>query len=82
MNGAATLSLQSKLGPIVADAGGTITVQEASDVLDCSRFRVCELLNPRAGRLLVTDVLALKSSVQPDAFSARPLSSSRPEEAR
>jgi hypothetical protein len=82
MNAAATLPLQSKLGPIVADADGTITVQEASDVLDCSRFRVCELLNPRAGRLLVTDVLALKSSVQPNALSAPSLSSSRPEEAR
>ena len=82
MNAAGTLPLQSKLGPIVADAGGTITVQEASDLLDCSRFRVCELLNPRAGRLLVTDVLALKSSVQPNAVSAPSLSSSRPEEAR
>ena len=71
MNAVATTTpLQSKLGPIVADASGTITVQEASDVLECSRFRVCELLNPRAGRLLVTDVLSLKSSIQPNAFDA------------
>ena len=33
---------------------------EASDVLEYSRFRVCELLNPRAGRVLVTDALALE----------------------
>jgi hypothetical protein len=64
--------LQSKFGPIVADAAGTITVQEASDVLDCSRFRVCELLNVSEGRVLVTDVLALKSSVPPDALEAAP----------
>jgi hypothetical protein len=82
MNAAAPTPLHSKLGPIVADAGGTISVQEASDVLDCSRFRVCELLNPRAGRLLVADVLALKSSGQPNALSAPSLSSSRPEEGR
>jgi len=67
MTAASTTPLQSKLGPIVADAGGTITVQEASDVLECSRFRVCELLDPRAGRVPVTDVLALKSSAQPRA---------------
>ena len=60
--------LQGKLGPIVADAAGTITVQGASDVLECSRFRVCELLSPRAGRVVVTDVLALKASVQPSAL--------------
>jgi hypothetical protein len=78
---ARTPPLQSKLGPIVADAAGTITVQEASDVLDCSRFRICELLNPRAGRVLVADVLALKSSVHPSAFEAPPLPSS-PAEAR
>ncbi|HEY3946728.1 MAG TPA: hypothetical protein VGL78_15975 [Solirubrobacteraceae bacterium] len=67
MTAATATPLQSKLGPIVADAAGTITIQEASDLLDCSRFRVCELLNPRFGRLLVTDVLALKSSVPPSA---------------
>jgi hypothetical protein len=72
MTAANATSLQSKLGPIVADAAGTITVQEASDVLDCSRFRVCELLNPHLGRLLVTDVLALKSSVQPAALEPAP----------
>jgi hypothetical protein len=64
--------LQSRLGPIAADAAGTITVQEASDVLDYSRFRVCELLNPRAGRVLVSDVLALKSPVPPTALEAAP----------
>src|SRR5204862_7365806 len=63
MTTATTTPLQSKFGPIVADAAGTITVQEASDVLDYSRLRVCQLLNASAGRVLVTDVLALKSSV-------------------
>lgn len=53
--------LHSKFGPVVADDAGTITVQEASDVLDYSRFRVCALLKPGAGRVLVTDVLALKA---------------------
>jgi hypothetical protein len=47
-------------------------VQEASDVLDCSRFRVCELLNASAGRVLVADVLALKSVVPPNAVGAAP----------
>ena len=60
--------LQSRFGPIVADAAGTISVQEASDVLEYSRLRVCQLLNPRAGRVLVADVLALKSSVQRGAL--------------
>jgi hypothetical protein len=69
---AATTPLQSKFGPIVADAAGTITVQEASDVLDYSRFRVCELLTASAGRVLVTDVLALKSFVAPSALDAAP----------
>ena len=72
MTVARTTPLQSKFGPIVADAAGTITVQEASDVLDCSRFRVCELLNARAGRVLVTDVLALKSVVPPSALGEAP----------
>ena len=67
-----TTPLQSKFGPIVADAAGTITVQEASDVLEYSRFRVCELLNANAGRVLVTDVLELKSSVPPTALQAAP----------
>ena len=66
-----TTPLQSKFGPIVADAAGTITVQEASDVLDCSRFRVGELLDASAGRVLVTDVLALTSLV-PTAHSKHP----------
>jgi hypothetical protein len=79
---ATTTPLQSKLGPIVADAAGTITVQEASDVLDYSRLRVCELLNRRAGRVLVTDVLALKSAMQPNALEPAPLPSSPAEEAR
>ncbi len=70
MTAATTGTLQSKFGPIVADAAGTITVQEASDVLECSRFRVSELLTPSAGRVLVTDVLALKSSVQESAPEA------------
>jgi hypothetical protein len=69
---ATTTPLQSKFGPIVADAAGTITVQEASDVLDYSRLRVCELLNANAGRVLVTDVLALKSFVPPSALEAVP----------
>ena len=72
MTAATTTPLQSKFGPIVADAAGTITVQEASDVLDCSRFRVCELLTANAGRVPVTDVLALKSSVPPSALEAAP----------
>jgi len=69
---ATTTPLESRFGPIVADAAGTITVQEASDVLDCSRFRVCDLLNPSAGRVLVTDVLALKSFAPPSALEAAP----------
>jgi hypothetical protein len=69
---AITTPLQSKFGPIVADAAGTITVQEASDVLDCSRFRVGELLNASAGRVLVTDVLALTSLVPPSALEVPP----------
>lgn len=68
MTAAASTPLQGKLGPIVADAAATITVQEAGDVLECSRFRVRERLNPRAGRVPVTDVLALKSSVQLSAL--------------
>jgi hypothetical protein len=68
---APTTPLQSKFGPIVADAG-TITVQEASDVLDYSRFRVCELLTTGAGRVLLTDVLALKSFVAPSALDPAP----------
>ena len=67
MTAATTTPLQSKFGPIIADAAGTITVQEASDVLDCSRFRVGELLNASAGRVLVTDVLALTSLIPPSA---------------
>ena len=70
MTASTTTPLQSKFGPIVADAAGTITVQEASDVLDCSRFRICELLTTSAGRVLVTDVLALKSFVPPSALEA------------
>jgi hypothetical protein len=72
MTAATTTPLQSKFGPIVADAAGTITVQEASDVLEWSRFRVCELLSPSAGRVLVADVLALKSAVQPSALEVPP----------
>ncbi len=72
MTAATTSPLQSKFGPIVADAAGTITVQEASDVLDCSRFRVCQLLNANAGRVPVTNVLALKSSAPPSALEAAP----------
>jgi hypothetical protein len=73
MTAVTTTPLESKFGPIVADAAGTITVQEASDVLDCSRFRVCELLTASAGRVLVTDVLALKSVVPPSAREAAPV---------
>ena len=72
MTAATTTPLQSKFAPIVADAAGTITVQEASDVLDYSRLRVSELLNANAGRVLVTDVLALKSSVPASALEAVP----------
>ena len=72
MTAATPTPLQSKFGPIVADAAGTITVQQASDVLDCSRFRVCELLTANAGRVPVADVLALKSSVPPTALEAAP----------
>jgi hypothetical protein len=72
MTAPTTTPLQSKFGPIVADAAGTITVQEASDVLDCSRFRVCELLTTSAGRVPVTDVLALKSPVPPSTLAAAP----------
>ncbi len=67
MTAATPTPLQSKFGPIVADAAGTITVQEASDVLDCSRFRVGELLSASSGRVLVTDVLALTSAAEPRA---------------
>jgi hypothetical protein len=70
MTAATTTPLQSKFGPITADAAGTITVQEASDVLDCSRFRVGELLHASAGRVLVTDVLALTSLVPPSTLPA------------
>ena len=76
MTAATTTSLQSPFGPIVADAAGTITVQEASDVLECSRFRVGELLDASAGRVLVTDVLALASLVPSSALHARPLANS------
>jgi hypothetical protein len=72
MTAATTTPLQSKFGPIVADAAGTITVQEASDILNCSRFRVCELLTANAGRVPVTDVLALKSPVPPSTLEAPP----------
>ena len=72
MTAATTTPLQSKFGPIVADAAGTITVQEASDVLDCSRFRVGELLNASAGRVLVTDVLAITPSGLVSAPDAPP----------
>jgi hypothetical protein len=71
MTAAATTPLQSKFGPIVADAAGTITVQEASDVLDCSRFRVGELLNASEGRVRVTDVLALAPAAPPSVLDAR-----------
>ena len=76
MTAATPTPLQSKFGPIVADAAGTITVQEASDVLDCSRFRVGELLTASAGRVLVTDVLALPSLAPPTALQTPPLASS------
>jgi hypothetical protein len=72
MIAATNTPLQSNFGPIVADAAGTITVQEASDVLELSRLRVCELIEASAGRVLVTDVLALKSSVTPSAPEAVP----------
>jgi hypothetical protein len=70
MTASPTMPLQSKFGPIVADAAGTITVQQASDILGCSRFRVRGLLTASAGRVPVTDVLALKSSVPPSAAEA------------
>jgi len=76
MTGTTATPLQSKFGPVVGDAAGTITVQEASDVLDCSRFRVGELLNASGGRVLVTDVLALTSLVPPRALHAPPLPNS------
>ena len=72
MTAALTPPLEGKLGPIVADAGGTITVQEASDVVDCSRFRVCELLSPSVGRVLVAEVLALKLSTPASALEVAP----------
>ncbi len=72
MTAATPTPLQSKFGPIIADAAGTITVQQASDVLDCSRFRVGELLNASAGRVLVTDVLALTSLVPPSTLKQPP----------
>ena len=72
MTAATTTPLQSKFGPIIADADGTISVQEASDVLDCSRLRVCELLKASAGRVVVTDVLALRSGAPPSALEAAP----------
>jgi hypothetical protein len=72
MTAPTTTPLQSKFGPIVADAAGTITIQYASDVLDCSRFRVFELLTTNAGRVPVTDVLALKSPVPPNVLKATP----------
>jgi hypothetical protein len=72
MTAATTTPLQSKFGPIVADAAGTITVQEASDVLDRSRFRVGELLTVSGGRVPVADVLALIPSVPPSTPEASP----------
>jgi hypothetical protein len=72
MTAATTTPLQSKFGPIVANDAGAITVQEASDVLDCSRFRVSELLTVSGGRVLVTDVLALTSLVPPGSLAAPP----------
>jgi hypothetical protein len=72
MTAATTTPLRSKFGPIIADAAGTITVHEASDVLGCSRFRVCELLTASAGRVRVTDVLTLTSLVPPSAPEAAP----------
>ncbi|HEY4827038.1 MAG TPA: hypothetical protein VIH85_09720 [Solirubrobacteraceae bacterium] len=70
MTALTTTPLQSKFGPIVADAAGTITVQEASDILDFSRLHVCNLLTPSAGRVLVTEVLALKSVAPPSELEA------------
>jgi hypothetical protein len=72
MTAATPTPLHSRLGPITADAAGTITVQEASDVLDCSRFRVGELLTASAGRVLVSDVLALTSVGAPSAVDPSP----------
>jgi hypothetical protein len=72
MTATTTTPLQSTFGPIVPDAAGTITVQEASDVLGCSRFRVCELLTANAGRVGVSDVRALASLVPPSALEAAP----------
>jgi hypothetical protein len=72
MTAAPATPLQTRFGPIVADDAGTITVQEASDVLDCSRFRVGELLNVSGGRVLVTDVLALTSLAPPSPREAPP----------
>ena len=51
---------------------GTITVQEASDVLGYSRLRVCQLLGAGAGRVLVTAVLALKSFAPPTMLEPAP----------
>jgi hypothetical protein len=72
MTAAPTTPLQTKFGPIVADDAGTVTVQEASDVLDCSRFRVGELLTVSGGRVPLTDVLALTSLVPPSTRAAPP----------
>jgi hypothetical protein len=72
MTAAPTTPLQTKFGPIVADDAGTITVQEASDVLDCSRFRVGELLTVSGGRVPLTDVLALTSLVPPSTPEGPP----------
>jgi hypothetical protein len=72
MTASTTTPLESKFGPIVADAAGTITVQEASDVLGCSRFRIGELLTASHGRVPVTDVLALRSPVPPGALEVAP----------
>jgi hypothetical protein len=72
MTAATTTPLQTKFGLIVADDAGTITVQEASDVLECSRFSVGELLTVRGGRVLVTDVLALTSLVPASTREAPP----------
>jgi hypothetical protein len=72
MTAAPTTPLHTKFGPVVADDAGTITVQEASDVLDCSRFRVGELLTVSGGRVPVTDVLALTSLVPPSTREAPP----------
>jgi hypothetical protein len=72
MIAAPTTPLHSTFGPIVADAAGTITVQEASDVLNCSRYRVGELLTASSGRVLVSDVLALTSPGPISALDAPP----------